>query len=297
MPQFKCDILSNFQTMCTRVFFFNVQWEFLVLHFVILYNFEYYEKIYRARWIISVTATESCCYTIIGEVWKSHNSSRVSWVKKCCCGFRRCVWRVSWISFVWKKVTSIFNMWHARFSSRYALPCLILLCGFCASINHLQNVIQSVTELTQLICHDKEVVSTALIPNAINNFYTLHKLQREVSLISELLLREEIGMKNAGISWRLRIISPFCIQELLGFALVNQVLRFWTHTQISYPLFRGFLPKPSTFRLESGNTSWPMGFKNSNIFLFWIFAPKMAKVSSIDFLAGKWNDIASHAML
>ena len=167
--------------MCTRVFFFNVQWEFLVLHFVILYNFEYYEKIYRARWIISVTATESCCYTIIGEVWKSHNSSRVSWVKKCCCGFRRCVWRVSWISFVWKKVTSIFNMWHARFSSRYALPCLILLCGFCASINHLQNVIQSVTELTQLICHDKEVVSTALIPNAINNFYTLQTAKGSVA--------------------------------------------------------------------------------------------------------------------
>ena len=187
MPQFKCDILSNFQTMCTRVFFFNVQWEFLVLHFVILYNFEYYEKIYRARWIISVTATESCCYTIIGEVWKSHNSSRVSWVKKCCCGFRRCVWRVSWISFVWKKVTSIFNMWHARFSSRYALPCLILLCGFCASINHLQNVIQSVTELTQLICHDKEVVSTALIPNAINNFYTLQTAKGSVAHFSRTL--------------------------------------------------------------------------------------------------------------
>ena len=55
------------------------------------------------------------------------------------------------------------------------------------------------------------------------------KLQREVSLISVLWLREEIGMKNAGISWRLRIISPFCIQV---FALVNQVLRFW-----AYPLF------------------------------------------------------------
>ena len=166
-------------------------------------------------------------------------------------------------------------MWHARFSSRYALPCLILLCGFCASINHLQNVIQSVTELTQLICHDKEVVSTALIPNAINNFYTLQTAKGSVAHFRTLTTWGDWDEKCGNFMTASHYFSVlhsgaagFCTRKS-GFTILN------THTQVLYPLFRGFLPKPSTFRLESGNIDpWDL---TPTFFSFEFSRPKWPK--------------------
>ena len=145
----------------------------------------------------------------------------------------------------------------------------------------------------------KEV--STLIPNAINNFYTLWWRQQtakgSVAHFSTLTTWGDWDEKCGNFMTASHYFSVlhsgaagFCTRKS-GFTILN------THTQVLYPLFRGFFKtKSSTFRLQSGNTSWPMGF-NPNIFLFWIFAPKMAKVPSIDFLVGKWNNIASHAML